>query len=189
MVSTTCGAFPFSDVISTKLGAFPFSTLHWQNEVIRALTNECAPRHHHDGGTTSPHHHSFDHILCCTGPILSKLKPLERTWDTTYAAKNKIPNIIAYTNRSQCALVPNPKLMLSTTCSAFPFSTIQSVSDRLLALPTKWAVETVSVAHPPHRTNTDMNSALAALLRFSINWNHRHRHDIPHIPHTTRIRQ
>ena len=98
-------------MVSTTCGAFPFSTLYWKNEAICALTNECAPRHHHDGGTTSPHCHSFDHILCCTGPIFAKLKPLARTCDTSYAAKNKIPKISASANRTQCAFIPTPKLM------------------------------------------------------------------------------
>ena len=64
------------------------------------------------GGTTSPHCHSFDHILRCTGPIFSKLKPLERTCDTSYAAKSKIHKMSASTYSSQCrAFVPKTKLM------------------------------------------------------------------------------
>ena len=70
------------DVVSTTCGALLFCILHCQNGALRVFTNECAPRHHHDGGTTSLHHHSFDHILRCTGPIFSKLKPLERTRQT-----------------------------------------------------------------------------------------------------------
>ena len=113
------------DVVSTTCVALPFRTLHCQNGALCAFTNECAPRHHHAGGTTSLHHHSFDHILRCTGPIFSKLKPLEQTWDTSYAAKSKIHKMSFHSQKSMpCVCTKNEVDVVSTTCGALPFRTL-----------------------------------------------------------------
>ena len=71
VVSTTCGAFLFSDVISTKGGEFPFSTLNWQNEAIRALTNECAQGTTMMGGL----HHRTITLLIISWAVLVRFSP------------------------------------------------------------------------------------------------------------------
>ena len=178
------------DVVSTTCGSLLFCILHCQNGALRVFTNVCAPGHHHDWGTTSLHHHSFDHILRCTGPIFSKLKPREWTWDTSYAAKNKIPKISASTNRSQCALVPNPKLMWYQRHAA-RFHSVPYICSMKVCSRSQTNVPhgTAMMGRQHHRIITLLIISWAVLVRFSPNWNHWNGHEIPLMPRKTRFRK
>ena len=140
--------------------------------------------------TISPHHHSFDHILGCTGPIFSKLKPLERTWDTSYAAKNMISLVSASTSyRSQCrAFVPNPKLMWYQQHGArclFVHYTVRM--EQCLRSQTNLPHGTTMMGGQHHCTITLLIISWAVLVRFSPNWNHWNGHEIHLMPRKARF--
>ena len=170
------------DVLSTKCGALLFCILHCQNGALRVFTNECDPRQHHDGGTTSLHHHSFDHILRCTGPIFSKLKPLERTWDTSYAyaAKSKIHKMSASTNKSQSrAFVPKTKLMWYQQHAARCHSVHYTVRmKQCVRSQTNVPQGTTMMGGQHHCTITLLIISCIVLGRFSPTSNHWNGHDI-----------